>query len=253
MKTSFTNFKLSFGIKETTDDVEYSQIMLGVLRELYSTYGIALLRDIETKSEDLILYNEVTTQLIHKNIKTISMTGYIENVDYIVNYEEGTITSLSSGSIIDGTTVTVEYTYYVFVNESDNLILEIYPYNNKTKYNIGINPYTLNSVSYGGSPLVENISFYHYNGIFEIPSVPTNLRLPYILNLNVGFDEIPNDLKMAFYELIKLRYDRRKQKADLITRVEDNSGTTTSYRDGKTPTHIERIFSYYTGRSFASA
>ena len=50
MKTSFTNFKLSFGIKETTDDVEYSQIMLGVLRELYSTYGIALLRDIETKS-----------------------------------------------------------------------------------------------------------------------------------------------------------------------------------------------------------
>ena len=65
-------------------------------------------------------------------------------------------------------------------------------------------------------------------------------------------DEIPNDLKMAFYELIKLRYDRRKQKADLITRVEDNSGTTTSYRDGKTPTHIERIFSYYTGRSFAS-
>ena len=135
MKTSFTNFKLSFGIKETTDDVEYSQIMLGVLRELYSTYGIALLRDIETKSEDLILYNEVTTQLIHKNIKTISMTGYFENVDYIVNYEEGTITSLSSGSIIDGTTVTVEYTYYVFVNESDNLILEIYPYNNKTKYN----------------------------------------------------------------------------------------------------------------------
>ena len=58
MKTSFSNFKLSFGIRDTTDDVEYSQIMLGVLRELYSTYGIALLRDIETKSEDLILYNE---------------------------------------------------------------------------------------------------------------------------------------------------------------------------------------------------
>lgn len=252
METSFTNFKLSFGIKESTDDIEYSQIMLGVLRELYSTYGIALLRDIEIKSEDLILYNEVATQLIHKNIKTISMVGYEENVDYIVNYEEGTITSLSSGSIIDGTTVTVEYTYYVFVNESDNLILEIYPYNNKTKYNIGINPYTLNSVSYGGSPLVENIGFYNYNGIFEIPSAPTNLRIPYVLNLNVGFDEIPNDLKMAFYELIKLRYDRRKQKADLITRVEDNSGTTTSYRESKTPAHIERIFSYYTGRSFAS-
>lgn len=252
MTTSFTNFKLSFGIKEATDDIEYSQILLGVLRELYSTYGIALLRDTESKSESITLTQDTETQLIHKNIKTLNITGYTEGVDFIVNYEEGTITSLSSGSIIDGTTVTVEYTYYVFVNESNILNLEIYPYTNKTKYSIGINPYTLSNVTYGGNVLVENTDYYHYNGKFELPTAPTNLRVPYILSLNIGYDEMPSDLRMAFYELIKLRFDRRKQKADLITRVEDNSGTTTSYRDDKMPKHLERIFSYYTGRNYAS-
>lgn len=252
MTTSFTNFKLSFGIKDSENDIEYSQILLGILRELYSTYGIALLRDIESKVESLILNIGIETQLIHKNIKTLSITGYVEGVDYSVNYEEGTITSLSSGSIIDGATISVEYTYYVFVNESDNLILEIYPYENKTKYHIGIAPYILQSVSYLGNTLVEDTEYYQYNGIFEIPAVPTNLRKPYILNLNVGYDEIPSDLRMAFYELIKLRFDRRKAKADLITRVEDNGGTTTSYKDGIIPKHLDRIFSYYTGRNYAS-
>lgn len=252
MITSFTNFKLSFGIRDNADDIEYSQILLGVLREVYSTYGIALLRDIETKSESITLNTNIETQLIHQNIKTLTITGYVEDVDYIVNYEKGTITSLSSGSIIDGTTITVEYTYYVFVNESNNLILEIYPYSNKTIYNIGINPYTLLSVNYEGNTLVEDTDYYHYNGRFELPTTPSNLRKPYLLNLNIGYDEIPNDLRMAFYELVKLRFDRRKAKADLITRVEDNSGTTTSYKDDKIPKHIDRIFSYYTGRNYAS-
>lgn len=252
MTTSFTNFKLSFGIKDSENDIEYSQILLGILRELYSTYGIALLRDTEKQSESLTLDINIATRLIHKNIKTLTITGYVENVDYSVDYEKGTVTSLSSGSIVNGTTVSIEYTYYVFINESDTVTLEIHPYLDKTKYNIGINPYTLQSVTYLGNTLTEDFDYYVYNGTFELAIPQSNLRKPYILNLQVGYDEMPSDLRMAFYELVKLRFDRRKAKADLITRVEDNGGTTTSYKDGTIPKHIDRIFCYYTGRSYAS-
>lgn len=252
MKSSFTNFKLSFGIKGSDNDTEYSQIMVGVLRELYSTYGIALLKDLESKPESLTLNTDIEKQLIHKNIQSLSVTGYVENVDYVVDYEKGTITSLSTGSIVDGTTVTVQYTYYVFVNESDTLILEIFPYKNKTIYSIGINPYSLNSVTYLGNTLTEDRDYYVYNGRFELPNVPSDLRKPYQLNLTIGFDEIPNDLKMAFYELINLRFERRKAKADLISRVEDNNGATTTYKEGAIPKHLDRIFCYYTGRNYAS-
>ena len=252
MNPSFTNFKLSFGIKDSENDIEYSQIMLGFLQDLYSTYGIALLRDIDSYSQSLALTLNTETQLIHKNIKTLSIVGYVEDIDYVVDYGKGTITSLSSGSITDGATVAVDYTYYVFINESDNLKLEIYPRQNKIKYTIGINPYILNSVTYLGNTLIEDIDFYHYNGNLELTSEPDNFRKPYILDLNIGYDTLPSDLKMAFYELIKLRFDRRKAKADLIMRVEDNSGTTTSYRDDVIPKHLARIFTYYTGRNLAS-
>lgn len=226
--------------------------MVGVLRELYSTYGIALLKDLESKSESITLNVDITKQLIHKNIQSLSVGSYIENVDYVVDYEKGTITSLSTGSIPDGEVVTVQYTYYVFVNESDTLNLEIFPYKNKTIYSIGINPYTLNSVTYQGNILIEDRDYFVYNGKFELPSEPNDLRKPYQLNLTIGFDEIPNDLKMAFYELINLRFERRRAKADLISRIEDNNGATTTYKEGSIPKHLHRIFCYYTGRNYAS-
>jgi len=96
MQTSFTDFKLSFSIDTETNDTEYVNIMLGVLRELYSTYGIALLRDDENNTETLTLEHDTETKLIHKNIKSLSIGTYVEGTDYTVNYEDGTITSLST-------------------------------------------------------------------------------------------------------------------------------------------------------------
>jgi len=87
-------------------------------------------------------------------------------------------------------------------------------------------------VTYLGETLTEDTDYYVYNKKFELAKEPSNLRKPFILNLNVGYDTLPNDLKMAFYELIKLRYDRRKAKADIISRVQDKEGSETTYRTG---------------------
>jgi hypothetical protein len=254
MKTSFTDFKLSFSIKDNTNDTEYASIMRGVLKELYTIFGIALVRDTEQHSETITLEHDTETQLIHKNIKELSIDHlgtYVEGTDYVVNYEEGTITSLSSGSIPNNQSLTINYFYYVFINESDTLTLEIFPRQNKTKYFIGIKPYTLNKVTYEGSTLTEDYDYYFYNNKFELLSEPTNLRKPYLLDLNVGYDIVPDDLRMAFYELIKLRYDRRKAKADIISRVQDVDGSETTYRESSIPKHLSDIFYSYSGRSLA--
>ena len=251
MQTSFTDFKLSFSIDETKNDKEYASIMLGVLRELFTTFGIALLRDTDSNTETLNLAHDTKTQLIHKNIKSLTIDTYVEGVDFTVNYEDGTITSLSSGSILDNQSLTINYDYYVFINESDTLTLEIFPRLNKTKYNIGVSPYRLNSVKYLGNTLVEDTDYYIYNNTYELPTEPINLRKPYVLDLNVGFDTLPEDLKMAFYELIKLRYDRRKAKADTISRVQDKDGSETTYRQSEIPKHLLNIFYAYSTISLA--
>ena len=255
MRTSFTDFKLSFSINEDTNDTEYTSIMLGVLRELYTTYGIALLKDTETNTESLTLTHDIETPLIYKNITTLSINPldtYTEDVDYTVNYKDGTITSLSTGSIPNDTLLTKNYNYNVFINESNTLSLEIFPLKDKLIYDIGLNPFTINSVTYLNETLTEDIDYYIYNNKFELETSPTNLRKPFILDLNIGFDTLPNDLKMAFYELIKLRYDRRKAKADAISRVQDAEGSETTYRESEIPKHLANIFYAYAGFKLTS-
>ena len=256
MQTSFTDFKLSFSIDNTSNDTEYVNIMSGVLRELYTTFGIALLRDLENNTETINLEHNIETKLIHKNIKSLTISGtlgtYIEGTDYTVNYEDGTITSLSIGSITNNESVTITYEYYVFINESNTLSLEIFPLKDKLIYDIGLNPFTINSVTYLNETLTEDTDYYIYNNKFELETSPTNLRKPFILDLNIGFDTLPNDLKMAFYELIKLRYDRRKAKADAISRVQDAEGSETTYRESEIPKHLANIFYAYAGFKLTS-
>ena len=69
-----------------------------------------------------------------------------------------------------------------------------------------------------------------------------------IITLTVGYDEVPYDLKQSLYELALYRMERKVAKADLISRVEDNNGTATSYRADEIPKHIKMIFMEYMGR-----
>lgn len=250
MSASFTDFKLSTGIKTQDRDTEYANILKSVLKELYTIYGIVLDKDILSHSEEITAVLDTPISLAYKNIVSLDLTGYIEGTDYTINLIEGELTILSTGSMTAGTNYTVTYEYYLFINESNEFIYEIYPDDN-TIYHIDIKPIELNKVEYLDNELGLDSDYYFYNNKLELVNTPSNTRKPIKVYLTVGYENIPNDLKYAFYELVGIRFDMKEKKTYLIDKVSDNSqGTTTTYSKNSFPRHIKQILVQYTGRRF---
>ena len=248
---SFTEFKLALGIKSSDRDTEYASILKGLIRELYTTYGIAITRDLISTSETISSTYGTPISLAYKNIVSINVAGFVEDVDYTLNRVSGEVVILATGSMLENTNYNVSYSYYIFINESNEVIYQIYPDTDYTTYNIEIRPYTLSKVEYDGNILVENVDYYFYNNIFEPILIISNTRIPFKLYMQVGYDEIPADLKQAFYELAGIRFDLRDNKTFLIEKSTDNSqGVSTTYRMDSLPKHIKGILHEYTGRRF---
>ena len=209
---SFTEFKLALGIKGSDRDTEYASILKGLIKELYTTYGIAITKDIETASETINSTYGTTTQLAYKNIVSLTISGYVEGVDYTLDKVSGELVILSTGSMLENTNYNVSYSYYVFINESNEIIYQIYPDTTYATYNIEIRPSTLMKIEYDGNVLVEDVDYYFYNNTFEPILTIINTRIPFKLYLQVGYEDIPMDLKQCFYELAGIRFDLRDNK-----------------------------------------
>lgn len=248
---SFTEFKLALGIKSSDRDTEYASILKGLIKELYTTYGIAITKDIETASETINSTYGTKIQLAYKNIVSLTISGYVEGVDYTLDKVSGELVILSTGSMLESTNYNVSYSYYVFINESNEIIYQIYPDTTYTTYNIEIRPSTLMKIEYDGNILVENVDYYFYNNTFEPILTITNTRIPFKLYLQVGYEDIPMDLKQCFYELAGIRFDLRDNKTYLREKSTDNAqGISTTYRMDSLPKHIKSVLDEYTGRRF---
>lgn len=251
MTASFTEFKLNIGIKNDDRDTEYSSILRGLVKELYSTYGIALSKDVDRNIETINTTFNTKVELAYKNIVSLVIAGKTENVDYTLDKINGSLTLLSSGTMLEGTDYEVSYSYYVFINESNSLEHLIYPEVGVKTYHIDVKPYKVLGVTYNDSDLVKDLDYYEYNNTFEVAITPTSNRNPYKLNMEIGYTEIPADLKQAFYDLAQIRFDMKDKKTYLISRVSDNSqGNSTTYRLDSTPDHIKAIFEHYMGRRY---
>ena len=204
---SFTEFKLALGIKGSDRDTEYASILKGLIKELYTTYGIAITKDVETASETINSTYGTKIQLAYKNIVSLTISGYVEGVDYTLDKVSGELVILSTGSMLESTNYNVSYSYYVFINESNEIIYQIYPDTTYTTYNIEIRPSTLMKIEYNGNVLIEGIDYYYYNNTFEPTLTITNTRIPFKLYLQVGYENIPMDLKQCFYEFSGIRFD----------------------------------------------
>jgi len=66
--------------------------------------------------------------------------------------------------------------------------------------------------------------------------------------MKIGYEDMPYDLKMTFYELSQIRFDARENKTYLISRLEDSEGSTTTFRKDTMPEHAKEILYQYTGR-----
>lgn len=251
MEASFNNFKLSLGIQGQDRDTEYANIMRGIIKELYNTYGIALTKDTLSHTETVNSTYNTTITLAYKNIVSLSIAGMNEDVDYTLDYYSGELTILDSGSMLENTDYTVSYDYYLFINESNEILYYIYPETNEQTYHVDVKPNTLKKVEYNGNVLTEDVDYYYFNNTFEVAATIASERIPYILYLEVGYETIPTDLKHAFYELVGIRFDMRDKKTYLINKVTDNAqGISTTYNMNSLPKHIENILISYTGRRF---
>ena len=52
---SFTDFKISLGINSDDRNGEYASILKGLIRELYTIYGIAIDKDTKETNESIII------------------------------------------------------------------------------------------------------------------------------------------------------------------------------------------------------
>ena len=248
---SFTEFKLALGIKSSDRDTEYASILKGLIKELYTTYGIAITKDVETASETINSTYGTKIQLAYKNIVSLTISGYVEGVDYTLDKVSGELVILSTGSMLESTNYNVSYSYYVFINESNEIIYQIYPDTTYTTYNIEIRPSTLMKIEYDGNILVEGVDYYFFNNTFEPILTITNTRIPFKLYLQVGYEDIPMDLKQCFYELAGIRFDLRDNKTYLREKSTDNAqGISTTYRMDSLTKHIKSVLDEYTGRRF---
>lgn len=251
MKASFTDFKLSLGITSPTRDTEYAYILKGLIKELYSVYGIAISKDVFSNSETINATYDTTVQLAYKNIIEVTIAGFSEGIDYTIDLVTGELVVLQSGSMLENTDYTITYTYYLFINESNEIIYTIYPTEDDTTYKVDVSPVELKRVEYDGNTLVEDSDYYFYNRTFEPNVTITSYRKPFKLYLEAGFDTMPFDLKQAFYELAQIRFDFREAKAYLVDKTTDNSqGVSTTYSKDNIPKHIENILLAYSGRRF---
>ena len=91
---SFTEFKLALGIKSSDRDTEYASILKGLIKELYTTYGIAITKDVETASETINSTYGTKIQLAYKNIVSLTISGYVEGVDYTLDKVSGELVIL---------------------------------------------------------------------------------------------------------------------------------------------------------------
>jgi hypothetical protein len=238
---NYTDFQVTFGIKDE-QYANYHSVLLGLIQELYTTYGIALTKDIKSVTYALNSEYNIANELPYNNIQSVSITNSVQGIDY--TFDGNSITILPSGNLLSNTDITVHIKYYEFLNQSDTFTKEIWM-DTSLIYATNVNPYTLLSVSYDGAILVEDIDYFHYNGQIELATARTNLRRPLVLNMQVGWTEPPYDLKRAFYELAQIRVDYQSSKAYLISRVEDTKGSITTYRENPTPVHIKNILRNY--------
>lgn len=132
----FTEFEYSLGIKDDQASAEYAFILRGLIREIFEKYGIAITRDEEAYEETLNGDFDTPLSLTYKSINTLSISGYVEDIDYTVDKTKGTVTILSSGSMNSGTNYTVSYTYYVFINEYNESLSSLFPNKTFTEYSV---------------------------------------------------------------------------------------------------------------------
>lgn len=141
----------------------------------------------------------------------------------------------------------VKDTYGIYLENSSAEVVNYIPI---TSNNFVLPFSPINSISTITQDSVE-LPYTYYGEDIELTTSLTDLRIPLVITLDVGFTTVPADLKMAVYLHIESAYFRAKNSSDNITKVVNSTGSTTFFREHATPKTSEIIYNKYSDRLIA--
>lgn len=124
----------------------------------------------------------------------------------------------------------ITYTYYAI--DTSTIDLPIAPIN------------TITSITYDSSLL----DFTFYGRDILLTNSLSDTRKPLTVVCNVGFANIPEDLKLAVYQHIESVYFSIKNSTDNVEKVVNTSGSTTFFREDALPKFSKDTYDKYSNR-----
>lgn len=106
---------------------------------------------------------------------------------------------------------------------------------------------TLNSITYDGT-VIDDTTYSWYGREVLMTSALADYRKPLVLSLDVGYVEIPTDLKLAVYRHIDAVIFAINKDTDSIDKVTNSTGNTTYYRDTLIPLSVLSVYEFYSVR-----
>lgn len=150
--------------------------------------------------------------------------------------------------IAPGVIAYLEEFYGIFIEQVLNKEITYFARSTGTTFELPISP--INSISLIKYNEIEQPFTFYGNDIVLTNSI-TDIRKPVLVTVNVGYTNVPQDLKLAVYQHIESLYFRAKNSSDNIEKVTNTSGSTTYFREDSIPKFSKDIYNRYSNRLIA--
>lgn len=139
--------------------------------------------------------------------------------------------------------------YGIFPEVESAQTLNIWLDKNQKVFNIPAEPITtLISITYDGTLLDPTTDYSYYGRDVVLTTALTDPRIPLEVTADLGYVDVPLDLKLAVYRHIEAAHFSIKQHTDSISQASNSTGNTTSYRDNEVPRPSLNTYRYYAGQ-----
>ncbi len=170
--------------------------------------------------------------------------------DFLLYTGAANINNTLFSTVAHGVLGTLKNQYNIYI-EAETITSTIFI--DSEVFELPANPVnTLNSLTYDG--VIVDPTTYSWYGRDVLLTIPfTDYRIPVVASLDVGYTEIPTDLKLAVYRHIDAIIFSIEKGTDSIEKVLNSTGNTTYYRNDIIPLPVLSVYEYYTARIQVSA
>lgn len=147
-------------------------------------------------------------------------------------------------TIASGVIKYVEETYGIYLSKSSRVFNRFSE--NGTSIMLGVTP--VNSIT---SITQDSVAVtYTYYGR-DIAASVTDTTIPLVITADVGYEEVPTDLKLAVYTHIQSMFFAIENHTTNVSKVVNTTGNTTFFRDLAVPMESSMVYDMYSKRQIA--